>query len=164
MDVTSSIKSIWLQSVVVCPACSSLQQSSNFGRRRNNADLARDKLKAHGAVFAVQAVFAMWYIVGHIGVIYGELGGIPFKSNFPPSVKCMMLMLGSSERQLNTLFSCSAVLSDNDPLSFALAREMLSAGALFVLAQQIEGGVRVKSKSDLLDIFLLVCYQCVWSR
>jgi hypothetical protein len=68
--------------------------------------LRQDKLKTHGAVFSVQAVFALWYIVGHI------------------------------------------VLSDNDPLTFALARELLSAAALLGLARNFEG--------DLGQIVLLV--------
>jgi hypothetical protein len=81
---------------------------------RPNHKIQSDKLKAHSAVFAVQAVFALWYIVGH------------------------------------------AVLSQNDPLTFALFREVLSACALLLLAQSIEGDINVKSKSDMLDIFVLV--------
>lgn len=71
-------------------------------------------LKAHGALFATQAVFALWYIVGH------------------------------------------AVLTDNDPLTFALVRELMSAGTLLWLAKTLEGEVRVKSKEDLVDITAIV--------
>lgn len=73
-----------------------------------------DKLKAHGAMVSVQAVFAMWCIIGHI------------------------------------------VLADNDPLVFALAREIISSGALLALAVGIEGEVKVRSREDALDIFVLV--------
>ena len=65
-------------------------------------------------MFTTQAVFALWYIVGH------------------------------------------AVLSENDPLTFALLREMLSAIALLTLAQTTEGDIRIQSKGDLIDICVLV--------
>eukprot|EP00892_Ulva_mutabilis_P007089 jgi/Ulvmu1/4752/UM020_0036.1 len=72
-----------------------------------------DKLKAHGAMLSVQAVFALWCIIGHI------------------------------------------VLADNDPLVFALARETISSAALLALAVGIEGEVKVHSRKDAIDIFLL---------
>lgn len=75
---------------------------------------ATDKLKAHGAMVSVQAVFAMWCIIGHI------------------------------------------VLADNDPLVFALAREIISSGALLALAVGLEGEVRVHNREDAVDIFVLV--------
>lgn len=74
----------------------------------------QEKVKAHGAVFSVQAVFALWYIVGHL------------------------------------------VLRDNDPLTFALARELLSASALVVLAQKFEGEIKLKDSRDAVDVVLLV--------
>jgi drug/metabolite transporter (DMT)-like permease len=77
----------------------------------------QDVIKAHGAVFSVQAVFALWYIVGHF------------------------------------------VLRDNDPLTFALARELLSASALVLLAQRFEGKIKVHSRRDVGDIILLVSHQ-----
>lgn len=77
----------------------------------------QEKVKAHGAVFSVQAVFALWYIVGHI------------------------------------------VLRDNDPLSFALVRELLSASALVVLAERFEGKIKVQNARDVGDIILLVSSQ-----
>ena len=68
-------------------------------------------------MFSVQAVFALWYIVGHI------------------------------------------VLKDNDPLVFALVRELLSASALVVLAQRFEGEIKVENSQDIGDIILLVSSQ-----
>jgi hypothetical protein len=49
-----------------------------------------------------------------------------------------------------------AVLSENDPLTFALCREFLSAIALLGLAQVKEGDINIKSRSDLVDILVLV--------
>ena len=49
-----------------------------------------------------------------------------------------------------------AVLSDNDPLTFALCREMFSTVVLLGLAQAKEGDLAIKSKSDLIDVFVLV--------
>lgn len=72
------------------------------------------KVKAHGAILSVQAVFALWYIVGHI------------------------------------------VLSDNDPLTFALVRECVASIALLGLARSVEGQVGVKSRDDLVDVVILV--------
>lgn len=83
--------------------------------RPDNVPL-QEKVKAHGAVFTVQAVFAMWYIVGHF------------------------------------------VLRDNDPVAFALARELLSASALVLLAQRFEGEIKVHNKRDVGDIILLVSF------
>lgn len=80
---------------------------------------ATDKLKAHGAMVSVQAVFALWCIIGHI------------------------------------------VLADNDPLVFALAREIISSGALLALAVGIEGEVKVHNREDAIDIFVLV-RQPIW--
>lgn len=56
-----------------------------------------------------------------------------------------------------------AVLADNDPLTFALCRELLSAVVLLTLAQLREGDLRVKSKGDMVDIFVLgmFCYTIV---
>jgi hypothetical protein len=65
-------------------------------------------------MFTTQAVFALWYIVGH------------------------------------------AVLAENDPLTFALCRELLSAIVLLTLAQIREGDLSIKSRADLIDIGVLV--------
>lgn len=67
---------------------------------------------------SVQAVFALWCIIGHI------------------------------------------VLADNDPLVFALAREVISSGALLALAVGIEGEVKIHNREDAIDIFGLVSYLC----
>lgn len=96
--------------MAVCLFCDQSPQQNGWCRPEN----CQEKIKAHGAVFSVQAVFAMWYIVGHI------------------------------------------VLRENDPLTFALTRELLSASALVVLAQRFEGQIKVKSRRDVGDIILLV--------
>jgi hypothetical protein len=83
-------------------------------RCRPNGVRAGGKIKAHGAILSVQAIFALWYIVGHL------------------------------------------VLSENDPLTFALARELFSAAALLGLARTLEGEVGVKSRDDLRDVIVLV--------
>ena len=82
--------------------------------RRPPSQIKADKVKAHGAVFTVQVVFALWYIVGH------------------------------------------AVLAENDPLTFALLRELLSACVLLGIAQAVEGDFRIKSREDGITILGLV--------
>ena len=97
-----------------CCVCDGALSHRVFTCCRPTQRPAAGVLKAHGALFSTQAIFALWYVVGH------------------------------------------AVLSDNDPLTFALAREFLSAATLLTLAQVLEGDLQIKDKRDLLDIGVLV--------
>lgn len=103
---------VQLWQYLVLQLCTSLL--SQLVTCRPQSKIQAEKWRAHGSMFTTQAVFALWYIVGH------------------------------------------AVLSENDPLTFALLREMLSAIALLTLAQTTEGDIRIQSKGDLIDICVLV--------
>jgi hypothetical protein len=81
---------------------------------RPRSKVKSETVKAHGAAFTVQAVFALWYIVGH------------------------------------------AVLSSNDPLTFALLRELLSACSLLAMAKVTDNDFSVKDTKDVFYIVALV--------
>jgi hypothetical protein len=51
-----------------------------------------------------------------------------------------------------------AVLSNNDPLTFALVREVISACALLAIAKSTEDNFRIESKEDLFVIVVLVWF------